>query len=176
MNQIRTLGPSTPWRCQPHDNRPPAAWMIPAWALLPQPWTGAYRITPRPLIADSATPALRCHSRARGYTIRPGADCTCDSTAGGRPESRPKLRCEKEGRRRKSLSPLGCSKARTLRPRTGVSSTSAGSQLVLPKDAGAPDERSLTITAGGAAQTREAVTNSSRLASHSPQTPSPTAV
>lgn len=113
VNQIRPLGHRTPWRCQPHDNRSPAAWMIPAWAVFPQPLDGG-RIASLHDHSLPTVPHQPCagHSRARDYTMPPpGRACTCDSW---RPEV-PQVAVW-EARRRKSLSPLGCGKCRTFRP------------------------------------------------------------
>ena len=140
MNQIRPLGPSTPWRCQPHDNRPPAAWMIPAWAVFPSRARG--RIASLHDHSLPTVPHQPCagHSRARDYTMRPRGR-TVSVTSGA--ES-PKLRCEREKEDKKEENLFLCLDAVTtstlLRPRTGESPNGAGSQLVLPKNAAAPDD------------------------------------
>lgn len=105
-------------------------------AVFPQPRTGAtYRITPRPLVADSAQRQPCCWpQQVQSQTTRcaPWGE-TVPVTAGGL--KNPKLRCaiveDEEG---KSLSPLGCSqKAEPFVRAPATRPTAPALQLVLPK-------------------------------------------
>lgn len=111
VNQIRPLGPS--YAMALSTPRQPASRGLDdpgLGAVFPQPRTGekTYRIAPRPLVADSATPALLLATTEgqRPYDDAPvpgrRSDCTCDSR---RPKGQPQVAvCGSVGSEKKKIS------------------------------------------------------------------------
>lgn len=135
---------------------------------------------------STATHCRQCHTSPVPATVGPGetnhdaprgADCACGQTAGGDLKN-PKLRCGRHGEEENLFLPWDAAEAGPLSAHRPSWPNGAGSQLVLARDAAAPDGRSCATTAGGAAQTHGSCCDRVERAglSQPPDALSPTAV